>query len=184
MDLSLSAEERRIPMRMFGGTRRAGCIDAVTFEGATEQFLARAAELPVHLCIAYTVATTTKNSALLPIPFGGDLKSAEGTPPSWMAKRLCLGDMQRRVYGPEFMSAAMDRSQTPGAQYFLHGATFGFVAGTMTQALNWFRKHGPEWVYRLATKPQQLRQRYLLWKTHFVWLNTRVHPRLLVGTPE
>ena len=102
-----------------GGVR----IDAVTLDEAVERLLIPGAGLAIHLCNAYTVALASKDEALLRILNDGDLNLADGMPLVWIAKSLGLRIMQRRVYGPEFMSVAMDRSQNSGIRHFLYGST-------------------------------------------------------------
>lgn len=102
-----------------GGVR----IDAVTLDEAVERLLIPGAGLAIHLCNAYTVALASKDEALLRTLNDGDLNLADGMPLVWIAKSLGLRTMQRRVYGPEFMSVAMDRSQNSGIRHFLYGST-------------------------------------------------------------
>lgn len=48
------------------------------------------------------------------------------------------------------------------------GAAFDFIAGTKPQAPEWMQHSGTEWVYRLATEPRRLAQRYLLGNPRFL----------------
>ncbi len=48
------------------------------------------------------------------------------------------------------------------------GAAFDFVAGAKTRAPRWMRSLGMEWLFRLATEPRRLWQRYLIGNAQFV----------------
>lgn len=48
------------------------------------------------------------------------------------------------------------------------GAAFDFHAGTVRRAPTWMRRHGLEWLHRLASEPQRLWRRYLVTNTLFV----------------
>jgi N-acetylglucosaminyldiphosphoundecaprenol N-acetyl-beta-D-mannosaminyltransferase len=49
------------------------------------------------------------------------------------------------------------------------GAAFDFLAGTKTQAPEWMREHGLEWLFRLLQEPRRLWRRYLIYGTQFVF---------------
>jgi exopolysaccharide biosynthesis WecB/TagA/CpsF family protein len=42
------------------------------------------------------------------------------------------------------------------------GAAFPFIAGSLPQAPAWMRRHGLEWLFRLAAEPKRLWKRYIL----------------------
>ncbi len=48
------------------------------------------------------------------------------------------------------------------------GAAFDFHAGTMARAPEWMRRHGLEWLHRLASEPTRLWRRYLVTNTAFI----------------
>jgi N-acetylglucosaminyldiphosphoundecaprenol N-acetyl-beta-D-mannosaminyltransferase len=48
------------------------------------------------------------------------------------------------------------------------GAAFDFHAGTVTRAPLWMRKHGLEWLHRLASEPRRLWKRYLVTNSVFM----------------
>ena len=50
------------------------------------------------------------------------------------------------------------------------GAAFDFHTGRVPQAPRWMREHGFEWLFRLASEPQRLWRRYLIYGSEFVWL--------------
>jgi N-acetylglucosaminyldiphosphoundecaprenol N-acetyl-beta-D-mannosaminyltransferase len=45
------------------------------------------------------------------------------------------------------------------------GAAFDFLAGTKTQAPEWMRENGLEWLFRLLQEPRRLWRRYLIYGT-------------------
>lgn len=49
------------------------------------------------------------------------------------------------------------------------GAAFDFHAGTIARAPDWMRRHGLEWLHRLASEPRRLWKRYLVTNTLFIW---------------
>ncbi len=48
------------------------------------------------------------------------------------------------------------------------GAAFDFHAGTVPRAPAWMRRHGLEWLHRLASEPRRLAGRYVVTNTLFV----------------
>ena len=54
------------------------------------------------------------------------------------------------------------RPELPTSWFVSCGAAIGFAAGTQSQAPDWMRRHGLEWVYRLLIEPQRLAKRYLV----------------------
>lgn len=49
------------------------------------------------------------------------------------------------------------------------GAAFDFLAGTVTEAPEWIRNTGFEWVHRLASEPRRLWKRYLFGNARFIF---------------
>jgi N-acetylglucosaminyldiphosphoundecaprenol N-acetyl-beta-D-mannosaminyltransferase len=49
------------------------------------------------------------------------------------------------------------------------GAAFDFFSGRKKQAPRWMQKMGLEWVFRLASEPRRLWKRYLKHNPRFVW---------------
>jgi N-acetylglucosaminyldiphosphoundecaprenol N-acetyl-beta-D-mannosaminyltransferase len=54
------------------------------------------------------------------------------------------------------------RPQLPGCWMIGVGASFSFVAGTISRAPAWMQRVGLEWTWRLAQEPGRLARRYLL----------------------
>ncbi len=50
------------------------------------------------------------------------------------------------------------------------GAAFDFYAGNISEAPDWVRKIGLEWLFRLIQEPRRLWRRYILLNPHFTWL--------------
>jgi len=67
-----------------------------------------------------------------------------------------------------WMAAHLDRVSAP--VMIGVGAAFDFHAGTKRQAPRWMRRHGLEWLFRLACEPRRLGRRYLVGNTVFLWL--------------
>jgi N-acetylglucosaminyldiphosphoundecaprenol N-acetyl-beta-D-mannosaminyltransferase len=68
------------------------------------------------------------------------------------------------------------RHAFPGATMIGVGAAFDFHAGRRPQAPAWMQRFGLEWLFRLASEPRRLWQRYLLVTPRFVplWLVQRL----------
>jgi N-acetylglucosaminyldiphosphoundecaprenol N-acetyl-beta-D-mannosaminyltransferase len=49
------------------------------------------------------------------------------------------------------------------------GAEFDINTGRVSQAPNWMREHGLEWLFRLLHEPRRLWRRYLVYGSEFVW---------------
>ena len=58
------------------------------------------------------------------------------------------------------------------------GAAFDFHAGSVARAPQWMRKHGLEWLHRLASEPRRLWRRYAITNTAFI---LRAARQLLLG---
>jgi N-acetylglucosaminyldiphosphoundecaprenol N-acetyl-beta-D-mannosaminyltransferase len=67
-------------------------------------------------------------------------------------------------------------SQLPSAVYFAVGAAFGFIAGHVDRAPEFFQKNGLEWFYRICKEPHRLWKRYFVYNSLFVgyWLRDRM----------
>lgn len=48
------------------------------------------------------------------------------------------------------------------------GAAFDFLAGTVSEAPNWMRRTGLEWLFRLISEPRRLWRRYLIGNVRFI----------------
>ncbi|HEV8591623.1 MAG TPA: WecB/TagA/CpsF family glycosyltransferase, partial [Pyrinomonadaceae bacterium] len=53
------------------------------------------------------------------------------------------------------------------------GAAFDFYAGTLSEAPQWMRKSGLEWLFRLSSEPSRLWKRYLYTNSRFMLLAAR-----------
>jgi N-acetylglucosaminyldiphosphoundecaprenol N-acetyl-beta-D-mannosaminyltransferase len=60
------------------------------------------------------------------------------------------------------------RSRFPGVVMVGVGAAFDFHAGRVRQAPGWMQRNGLEWLFRLASEPGRLWQRYLLVTPRFL----------------
>lgn len=49
------------------------------------------------------------------------------------------------------------------------GLAFALIAGTKSQAPEWMRNSGLEWLYRLGQEPGRLWKRYLIGNSRFLW---------------
>lgn len=49
------------------------------------------------------------------------------------------------------------------------GAAFDFLSGAKPQAPTWMRRHGLEWLFRLASEPRRLAKRYAVHNSRFLW---------------
>lgn len=107
-------------------TRFVACgvpIDAVPLDDAVSALAGRQLRGAVHLCNAYTLSLATKDSALRSVLNAECLNLPDGMPLIWIAKRLGLRNMTRRVYGPDLMEMTLERGQAVGLQHFLYGST-------------------------------------------------------------
>lgn len=50
------------------------------------------------------------------------------------------------------------------------GAAFDLLSGNLSEAPNWMKKAGLQWLYRLMKEPRRLWRRYLLNNPRFTWL--------------
>lgn len=67
-----------------------------------------------------------------------------------------------------WMAAHLGRIQAP--VMIGVGAAFDFHSGLKPQAPYWMQRHGLEWIFRLATEPQRLWRRYLIYNPLFIFL--------------
>lgn len=61
------------------------------------------------------------------------------------------------------------RERVPAVMFGV-GAAFDFIAGSKKQAPRWMMSAGLEWIFRLATEPRRLAQRYFKNNPRFVFL--------------
>jgi N-acetylglucosaminyldiphosphoundecaprenol N-acetyl-beta-D-mannosaminyltransferase len=57
------------------------------------------------------------------------------------------------------------------------GLAFALIAGTKSQAPEWMRRNGLEWLYRLVQEPGRLWKRYLVGNSAFLWQVVRSLPK-------
>ena len=50
------------------------------------------------------------------------------------------------------------------------GAAFDLLSGNLSEAPDWMKRNGLQWLYRLIKEPRRLWRRYLLNNPRFVWL--------------
>jgi N-acetylglucosaminyldiphosphoundecaprenol N-acetyl-beta-D-mannosaminyltransferase len=65
------------------------------------------------------------------------------------------------------------RDRLPGMTLMGVGAAFDMLAGRVSQAPQWMRDAGLEWMYRLAQEPRRLWRRYVLNNPAFMLLLLR-----------
>ena len=101
-------------------------IDAHSLDSAVDALL-RAPDghggRAVHLCNAYTLSLARRDRELRQWLNEGDLNLPDGMPLIWVGRRLGLGGLDGRVYGPDLMLATLDRGRELGLRHYLHGAT-------------------------------------------------------------
>ncbi len=75
---------------------------------------------------------------------------------------------------------------TPKQEVFMHtyeqrlpvklmvgvGAAFDLLSGNLSEAPDWMKRSGLQWLYRLLMEPRRLWRRYLLNNPRFMWLTT------------
>ena len=85
------------------GSKRAGCA--------------------VHFCNAYNIALAVKNPEYLSVLRSGDLILSDGVPITWVGKSAYphLRANWDRVYGPDVMTAILERSTEAGPRHYLLG---------------------------------------------------------------
>lgn len=101
-------------------------IDAVTLDRAVERvrgFAEDGAGRAIHLCNAYTLALARREPAFAAAVNRGDLNLADGTPLTWVGRRVGFAHMRRRVYGPDLMEATIRAGRSWGLRHYLYGST-------------------------------------------------------------
>jgi N-acetylglucosaminyldiphosphoundecaprenol N-acetyl-beta-D-mannosaminyltransferase len=79
----------------------------------------------VHFCNAYNVALAARNPEYLAILQSGDVIFSDGVPITWVGKAAHphLRETWERVYGPDVMTAILNRSTKDGPRHYLLGGT-------------------------------------------------------------
>lgn len=110
-------------------------IDAHTPASATAELL-RSVGLErgraAHLCNAYTLSIAAHDPGYRRRLNASELNLADGMPLIWLARRLGLAHMDRRVYGPDLMLDTVDRGRAVGLRHYLHGGTDEVLARLRT----------------------------------------------------
>ena len=112
-------------------------VDAITLEEAVatiQQFSREEGGRAVHLCNAYTLSLATRDPGLATAINRGDLNLPDGTPLTWVGRRLGFTQMRRRVYGPDLMRETLRAGRRSGVRHYLYGST-PRVLGTLTGRL-------------------------------------------------
>jgi N-acetylglucosaminyldiphosphoundecaprenol N-acetyl-beta-D-mannosaminyltransferase len=120
--VSTDTMQSRVPAYRVCGVR----IDAHQIDTAVDVLLDPAARrdgLAVHLVNAGTLALGRQDPELRALLNRGDLNLPDGMPLVWIARRLGLGHVRERVYGPDLMLAAFARGEAAGVRHFLYGST-------------------------------------------------------------
>ncbi|MFM2073172.1 MAG: hypothetical protein RLZZ623_3436 [Actinomycetota bacterium] len=112
-----------------GGVR----VDALQLDSAVDALFAATGPAAVHLCNAYTVSLATQDRRLRDVLNAGTLNLPDGMPMIWIARRLGLAHMLRRVYGPDLMMLALERGSAPGLKHYLYGSTPQVLHALQTQ---------------------------------------------------
>jgi len=116
------------------------------FGDAVDEILRRSSEpqgnnhpgYAVHFCNAYNVALAAKNPDYLSILRSGDVIFSDGVPITWVGKSAHphLRGSWDRVYGPDVMTAILERSTKDGPRHYLLGGTpetLNALRSTITQ---------------------------------------------------
>lgn len=101
-------------------------VDAVTMDDVVDRlrvFTQTGGGRAVHLCNAWTLALARKDRALTEALDRGDLNLPDGTPLTWIGRRVGFTHMRRRVYGPDLMLAAVRTGRVWGLRHYLYGST-------------------------------------------------------------
>ena len=101
-------------------------IDAVSFDDALDYlrtFSMDGRGRAVHLCNAWTLALAQRNAAFADAVDRGDLNLPDGTPLTWIGRRVGFEHMRRRVYGPDLMLATAKAGRGWGLRHYLYGST-------------------------------------------------------------
>jgi N-acetylglucosaminyldiphosphoundecaprenol N-acetyl-beta-D-mannosaminyltransferase len=101
-------------------------VDAVTMEDALDR-LHRYAEMgrgrTVHLCNAWTLALARRDVALTAALNRGDLNLPDGTPLTWIGRRVGFAHLRRPVCGSDLLLAIAQAGRAWGLRHYLYGAT-------------------------------------------------------------
>lgn len=117
-----SAENGQVPTFTCCSVR----IDAHTLESAVDALLSQpdpAVGRAVHLCNAFNLSLARGDPEMRRRLHESDFNLPDGMPLVWIGRRLGLGSLIGRVYGPDLMLATMDRGRELGIRHFLYGST-------------------------------------------------------------
>ena len=101
-------------------------IDALALEEAAEAIVSAAkasASMAVHLCNAYTLVRARQDPSLKDGLNADGLNLADGMPLVWLARRLGITSMTRRVYGPDLMVEVLNKGRRLGLRHYFYGST-------------------------------------------------------------
>ncbi len=101
-------------------------VDAVTMDDAVDRlrvFTQTGGGRAVHLCNAWTLALARKDRGLSEALNRGDLNLPDGTPLTWIGRRVGFTHMRRRVYGPALLLATARAGRAWGLRHYLYGST-------------------------------------------------------------
>lgn len=100
-------------------------IDAAEFDQALNMVL-RSPHYPggrsVHLCNAYSLSLARRDPGYATILNEGGVNLPDGKPLAMLARHLRLSSGVR-VYGPDLMTATLDRGRGMGLRHYLYGST-------------------------------------------------------------
>lgn len=108
-------------------------IDAVPLEQAAERIATGNARGAVHLCNAYTLSLASKDDSLTSVLDQGALNLPDGMPLVWIARRLGITGLDRRVYGPDLMVHTLDIGRQHDTAHYLYGSTDAVLASLTTE---------------------------------------------------
>jgi N-acetylglucosaminyldiphosphoundecaprenol N-acetyl-beta-D-mannosaminyltransferase len=101
-------------------------IDAIPIDNAVNRLCTVSGAntgYAVHLCNAWTLALARRDPSLSAALNRGDLNLPDGTPLTWIGRRIGFSNMKRRVYGPDLMLATMRAGRRQGLRHYLYGST-------------------------------------------------------------
>jgi N-acetylglucosaminyldiphosphoundecaprenol N-acetyl-beta-D-mannosaminyltransferase len=101
-------------------------VDAITLHDAVDRlrsFTEGAGGRAVHLCNAWTMALARRDVGLTEALNRGDLNLSDGTPLTWVGRRVGFTHMRRRVYGPDLLLATARAGRAWGLRHYLYGST-------------------------------------------------------------
>jgi N-acetylglucosaminyldiphosphoundecaprenol N-acetyl-beta-D-mannosaminyltransferase len=147
-ELLRSAEERRIPVAFYGGTR-----------GAMARLLATVKSLHPALEVAYAWSPPFR-------PLTGEEDKLQTSRINASRAGLVFVGLSTPKQ-ERWMAAHHGRIAAPMIGV---GAAFDFLSGTKPQAPRWMMRGGLEWLFRLASEPRRLWRRYLNQNPRFLAL--------------